>query len=65
MSVTHTEEKPETEKTVHELIKEKAQMETLDYQLESLKKDEEEKQNFMTKLYENENFRKEKEQNEQ
>ena len=43
MSVTHTEKKPETEKTVHELIKEKAQMETLDYQLESLKKDEEEK----------------------
>ena len=36
-------------------------MEDLDCQLESLRKEEEEKMNFMTKLYENDTFRREKE----
>ena len=46
------------------MIAKKAKMETLEYQLEEVRQDEEEKQNFMTKLYENDVFRQEKIQQE-
>ena len=54
------EQKPDHEKTVHELIQDKAKEEEVE--IDELKK--EPAVNFMTALYENDTFRFEKEQNE-